>query len=60
MVISVVQECSGREYMDLFLQDILRFFPPKLMIQLGGRSYMIFSLSLGSQETGKVNKNVSD
>jgi len=46
--------------MDLFLQDILRFFPPKLMIQLGGRSYMIFSLSLGSQETGKVNKNVSD
>jgi hypothetical protein len=32
----------------------------KLMIQLGGRYYIIFSWSLGSQETGKANKNVSD
>jgi len=32
----------------------------KLMIQLGGRSCIIVSLSLGSQESGKVNKNVSD
>jgi hypothetical protein len=32
----------------------------KLMIQLGGRSYIIFSLSMGSQEAGKANKNVSD
>jgi len=30
------------------------------MIQLGGRSYIIFALSLGSQETGKANKNVSE
>jgi len=32
----------------------------KLMIQLGGRSYIIFLLSLGPQETGKASKNVSD
>ena len=31
----------------------------KLMIQLGGRSFIIFSLSLVSHETGKANKNVS-
>jgi len=30
------------------------------MIQLGGRSYIIFSLSLYSHETGKANKDVSD
>ena len=30
----------------------------KLMIQLGGRSCVIFSLSLVSHETGKANKNV--
>jgi len=30
------------------------------MIQLGGRSCIIFSLSVVSPETGKANKNVSD
>jgi len=32
----------------------------KLMIQLGERSGIIFSLSLLIHETGKVNKNESD
>ena len=32
----------------------------KVMIQLGGRSCIIFSLSLVSHDTGKANKNVSD
>jgi hypothetical protein len=32
----------------------------KLMIQLGGRACIIFSLSLVPQETGKANKNVSE
>jgi hypothetical protein len=32
----------------------------KLMIQLGGKSEMMFSLSLLTHETGKVNKNESD
>ena len=32
----------------------------KLMIHLGGRSCIIFLLSLVSHETGKANKNMSD
>ena len=34
----------------------------KFMIQLGGRSYIIFSVSLvhGFDETAEVNKNVSE
>jgi hypothetical protein len=32
----------------------------KVMIQLGGRSCIIFSLSLVSHEVGKTNKTVSE
>ena len=32
----------------------------ELVVQLGGRSYIIFSLSLYSHETDKANKDVSD